>query len=111
MPNKKLNWSFNEDDISKNYKLFHEYLEFWKTIFPNSFFEVDYEDLVINNKETTESILKYCELEWDENCLKYYKQNQSPIATASFNQANKPIYKSSIDSFKNFSKFFAKKNP
>jgi len=111
LPNKKLNWSFNEDDISKNYKLFHEYLEFWKTIFPNSFFEVDYEDLVINNKETTESILKYCGLEWDENCLKYYKQNQSPIATASFNQANKPIYKSSIDIFKNFSKFFAKKNP
>ena len=80
-------------------------------IYPNSFIEVNYEDLVNNNKKITKSILKYCELEWDENCLKYYEQNQSPIATASFNQANKPIYKSSINSFENFRKFFAKKNP
>jgi len=111
LPNKKLNWSFDEDEIYKNYKLFHEYLKFWKMIFPNSFIEVDYEDLVTNNKEVTKSILKYCELEWDENCLKYYEQNQYPIATASFNQANKPIYKSSINSFKNFKEFFTKKNP
>lgn len=111
LPNKKLNWSFDENEIYKNYKLFHEYLKFWKMTFPKSFIEVNYEDLVNNNKETTKSILKYCKLEWDENCLKYYEQNQSPIATASFNQANKPIYKSSINSFKNFSKFFAKKNP
>ena len=80
-------------------------------IYPNYFIEVNYEDLVNNNKKITKSILKYCELEWDENCLKYYEQNQSPIANASFNQANKPIYKSSINSFENFRKFFAKKNP
>ena len=111
LPNKKLHWSFDEDEISKYYKLFNEYLKFWKMIYPNSFIEVNYEDLVNNNKKITKSILKYCELEWDENCLKYYEQNQSPIATASFNQANKPIYKSSINSFENFRKFFAKKNP
>ena len=77
---------------------------------PNSFVEVNYEDIINNNYEITKSILEYCQLSWDDNCLKYYKENKSPIKTASFNQASKPIYKSSINSFKNFSKYF-KKNP
>ena len=110
LPNRQLSWSFSEDEIYKYYQLFNEYLKFWKLIMPNSFVEVNYEDIINNNYEITKSILEYCQLSWDDNCLKYYKENKSPIKTASFNQASKPIYKSSINSFKNFSKYF-KKNP
>jgi len=108
LPNQKLQWSFNEDDINKYFKLFNNYIKFWKKKFPNSFLEVKYEDLVNSNEQITRSIINYCDLEWDENCLEYYK-NKSAIATASLNQANRPIYKTSINSFKNFSEYFKKK--
>ena len=42
-------------------------------------------------------LIKFCELEWDEKCLNHHK-NTNPIKTLSINQANKPIYKSSINS-------------
>ena len=35
--------------------------------------------------------------------FKFYK-NDNPIKTLSVNQANKPIYKSSLNKFKNFEK-------
>ena len=46
-------------------------------------------------------MLKFCNLEWDANCLLFYK-NKSPIKTMSTSQARKPIYKSSINAFDKF---------
>ena len=37
-------------------------------------------------------------LDWEKDCLEYYK-NDSPIKTVSFNQANKPIYKTSLNKY------------
>ena len=42
--------------------------------------------------------LRFCNLNWDENCLKHHK-NKRVIKTISFNQARQPIYKSSIKSY------------
>ena len=46
-------------------------------------------------------MINFCELDWDPNCLLYYK-NKSPIKTASALQARQPIYKSSQDRWKNY---------
>ena len=78
---------------------------------PDSFLEIEYEDLVQNTLDETRKILDYCNLEWDDNCLKYHETNTSAIETASANQANKPVYKDSLNKFENFKKFFKKKPP
>ena len=46
-----------------------------------------------------EKLLKFCSLDWDENCLNHHK-NKRAIKTISFNQAREPIYKSSVKSFR-----------
>ena len=76
------------------------------SIFPNYLHEVNYDELVKNPKEISQKIIKYCELEWSENCLNYYDKNKSSIDTASANQANKPVYQSSLNKFENFKEFF-----
>ena len=68
--------------------------------------EVEYEKLVNNPKEVTKDILKYCGLNWEDNCLEYHEKNKSSIDTASANQANKPIYKSSLNKFNYYKEFF-----
>ena len=49
-------------------------------------------------------LIKFCDLNWDDKCLDHHK-NTNPIKTLSINQANKPIYKTSI----NKSKFYENK--
>ena len=44
------------------------------------------EDLSKNLNFFREKIISFCELDWDENCLLFYKNN-SPIKTASTFQA------------------------
>ena len=43
-------------------------------------------------------MINFCNLNWEEECVNFYK-NDNPIKTVSVNQANKPIYKSSINKF------------
>ena len=40
-------------------------------------------------------MINFCELDWDESCLLFYK-NRSPIKTASAFQARQPIYETSV---------------
>ena len=102
----QLKWTFDINEIKRFYKLFNDYIKFWNDIFPDFIMEVNYEKLVNNTEETTKNVLNYCDLEWEENCLNYYQKNKSSIDTASANQANKPIYKSSLNKFEAYKKFF-----
>ena len=72
-------------------------MNFWNKIFPEKIYHLEYEKLIDNPSNEITSLIKFCELEWDEKCLNHHK-NTNPIKTLSINQANKPIYKSSINS-------------
>ena len=76
----------------------------FKKKLPNFIYELKYENLVKNKYEEIEKILKFCKLEWDENCLNHHKQSKTLIKTASMSQARNPIYKSSVDLSNNYKK-------
>ena len=59
--------------------------------------------MISNPDEKIKELINFCKLNWEEECLNFYK-NDNPIKTLSVNQANKPIYKSSLNKFKNFEK-------
>ena len=73
-------------------------MKFWSQNFKNPFINIKYEDLISNPEIKIKELISFCDLDWEENCLEYYK-NDSPIKTVSFNQANKPIYKTSLNKY------------
>ena len=79
-------------------------ITFWKNIFPQDIYSVKYEKLVEEPKVEIKKLIKFCELEWDVNCLNHHT-NKSVIKTASINQARKRIYKSSQNSSRNYSNY------
>jgi hypothetical protein len=103
---KNLAWTYDINQILAYYRLFEDYINFWSKNIKDSFLEINYSDLIINTVNTTKKIIKHCDLEWEDNCLKYHEVNKSAIDTASANQANKPIYNSSLNKFENYKKFF-----
>ena len=101
-----LDWTFDKDEIKKFYQLFIDYLQLWEKICPSYIHRVKYEDLIRNPEVITKKIFSFCEIKWNENVLNYHQLNKAPIRTASNNQADKPIYKSSLDKYSKFQKFF-----
>ncbi len=88
-------------DIAQYYKLYADLMNFWNNNFGNDIFEIIYEDLVSNPNKLIRELVNYCELNWDDNCLKH-ENNSRSIKTASATQARKPIYKSGLKPSDNF---------
>ena len=87
------------------YKLYLKLITFWKSKFPDSIFDANYEKIVSNPEEETKKLLSFCNLNWDPECLNYHKNKKTPIQTVSVNQARKPIYNSSLKSFDKFKEY------
>ena len=97
----KLDFTYNLEEIGKYYNLYKDLMEFWKQQIPDFFYDISYEKLVKNQEIETKKLLNFCGLEWDSNCIKF-ENNKRAIITASVTQARKPIFKSSIDSWKKY---------
>ena len=65
-------WAYNMDELAGFYGLYMELMSFWHQLFPDKIYDMCYEDLTTNQEEETRKLLKYCELDWDENCLNFH---------------------------------------
>ncbi len=74
---------------------------FWDDKFKGQIYQLSYENLINNKELEVKKLLEFCELNLDENCLNPH-QNKKAVATASLAQVRSPIYKSSIEKWKNF---------
>ena len=100
---KNYKFSYNISELKEYYDLYSNLIKFWKEKGIN-FYELKYENLISNTELQIEEILNFLGLEKEKNCITFYK-NKRPVQTASFNQVRKPIYKSSIEKWKNYSEF------
>jgi uncharacterized protein Usg len=94
-------YSFDQIDLARYYALYKDLMEFWKNQFPGLIFDVCYEDLTVNQEKETRKILDYCELEWDDNCLNFHK-NQTAVKTTSALQVRQKIYQGSSEVWKKY---------
>ena len=104
-PSNDMLWSFDQSNIANYHNLYLDLMNFWKTKFNESIFDVNYEHLVQFPEDELKKIFSFCNITWDPNCLNFYKSKKTPISTVSVNQASKPIYKSSVNSNEGFSKY------
>ena len=99
-----LECAYNEENLINFFKNYKIMMNYWKKKFPHNIYDLIYEDLINKSDEEIKKLIKFCELEWDDNCLKFY-DTKSSIKTLSVAEARKPIYKSSLSSADNFKKY------
>ncbi len=98
-------WAYDLNEIAKYYKSYEEVMAYWqKTLPPNSFLEILYEDLVYDLEKNAKKLIKYLGLRWKSSCLKphLYKRD---VFTASKNQVREPIYTSSVNAWQKYSPY------
>ena len=99
--NRKMNFGFNIDEICKYYNLYLNLMKHWSSQLPNFVYDVNYEKLVANPEVQIRLLLKECDLDWNDACLKFY-ENKRSVKTVSDSQVRKKMYKTSVESWKNF---------
>ena len=94
-------FSYNINDLVDYYGLYSELMNFWHKKFPGKIYDMSYEDLTNNQEEETKKLIKYCELEWDANCLNSHK-NKRAVKTASLLQVREKMYQGSSEVWKTY---------
>ena len=94
-------WSYDLFEIGEYYLEYQRMIDHWHELFPGEILDLKYETLINNQQSETERLLEYCGLEWQDECLEFYKTKRS-INTASSEQVRQPMYSGSIDAWKNY---------
>ena len=94
-------FSYSLDDLGHYYLAYHRLMQHWREAMPEQFLDLDYETLVDQQENTTRTILKYCALDWEDACLNF-QNNTSPAATASAAQVRQPVYRTSVQRWREY---------
>ena len=96
------NYSLDLDATATYYKHFDKLLAAWRRSMPSSrYVELQYEDIIYDQENQTRKLLDFCELSWNEACLRFH-ENAAPVATASSVQVRQPLYSTSIGRWKKY---------
>ncbi|NQY98414.1 MAG: sulfotransferase [Henriciella sp.] len=96
------NYTFDLSDTAQFYRAFDDLMTHWRSVIPNDrFLEIQYEDIVFHQERETRRLLEFCDLSWDEKCLRFH-ENDAPVSTASSVQVRQPLYSGSIGRWKRY---------
>ena len=101
---KDLSYSYSINDTIQYYSLYEDLMNFWKKLFNNKIYDVNYESLTINHEDEIKKLIKYLDLNWEEECL-YPEKNKRAVTTASNKQIRDKIFKGSSERWKNYKPF------
>ena len=99
----RLNFSYDFKDLVEFYKEYLDLTDLWKEKLNDQIYDATYENIISNPETEIENLLKFCELNFEKECLNFHN-NKRPIKTVSAVQARQPLYNKSISSYKNFEK-------
>ena len=102
-----LEFSYDQDDIIKYYKLHEDMMHFWKGLYQKEIFELDYELLINNPGQEVKKIFNYLGLKFDNSYLDI-SNNKRSVTTASDLQIRNKINSKGINSWIKYPKLTEK---
>jgi len=94
-------FAYDLKELGQYYNLYLDHMAYWKSLLGDQLHEVKYENMISNQKQETETLLKFCNLDWQDACLDFHKTKRS-VRTASTDQVRRPIYTSSLETWRTY---------
>lgn len=96
-------FSYDLVDIGEYYLQYERLMAHWDKVLPGKVLDVRYEDVVADLETEVRRMLEHCGLGFEEQCLRYHETARA-VKTASSEQVRQPIYRSSVNLWRNYAK-------
>ena len=94
-------FTYDLDYIGRYYRDYVILMDHWEKVLPGRVLQVRYENMVSDTETQIRRLLDYCDLEFEEQCLRFYETERA-IRTPSAEQVRQPIYTQGMDQWRNF---------
>ena len=94
-------FAYDLTDIGEYYLQYQRMMDHWDEVLPSRVLTVQYEEVVTDFDNQVRRILEYCNLPWEEDCIRFY-ETERPVRTASSEQVRQPIYTGALNFWRNY---------
>ena len=95
-------YAYDLQELGRYWRLYDGLMAHWRAVLPpGRILEVDYESLVEDPEASAQRLVSHLGLPWDDACLRFYESPRN-VATASFAQVRRPIYKESVGRWRRY---------
>jgi tetratricopeptide (TPR) repeat protein len=94
-------FSYKLEDLGHYYRDYVRQMRHFDAVLPGRMYRVVYENLVTDLESEVRSLLAYCNLPFEEQCLRFY-ETRRVVQTVSSEQVRQPIYREGLDQWRNF---------
>jgi tetratricopeptide (TPR) repeat protein len=97
-------YAFNLENLGFHYKQYQRIMKHWHKVLPDRIMDINYEDTITDPEYWSRKLIAHIGLEWDDACLAPHKLERT-VKTASHWQVRQPIYKTSVERWRNYEEF------
>ncbi len=89
-------YAYDLKELGSYYLLYNDLMQHWRNTLPSGYMlDLVYEDLVADQEGMTKRLLEFCDLPWEDGCLKFHTTERA-VKTASQAQVRRKIYTDSV---------------
>uniref|UniRef100_UPI002600107F sulfotransferase n=1 Tax=uncultured Thiohalocapsa sp. TaxID=768990 RepID=UPI002600107F len=96
--------SYDQKDIARYYRAYTELMAHFDEVLPGRIHHLQYEALVDTTDAEIRRLLDYCDLPFEEQCLRYWETERA-VQTPSSEQVRKPIFKDAVEQWRNYAEW------
>ena len=94
-------FTYDLTDIGEYFLEYQRLMDYWHDVLPGRVLTVQYEDVVTDFETQVRRVLEFCELPWEDSCVRFYETDR-PVRTASSEQVRQPVYSKSVNFWRNY---------
>ncbi len=94
-------FTYSIEDIARYYRTYLDLMRHWDAVLPGRVLRVWYEDVVDDLEGNVRRVLEFCDLEFEQACVDFYKTERS-VRTASSEQVRQPIFRGGLFQWRNY---------
>lgn len=98
------NYSTDLSNLAFHYKQYERLMQHWHKVLPGRIIDINYEDTISDPEYWSRQLISHIGLEWHDACLAPHKLERA-VKTISQWQVRQPIYKTSVQRWKNYEPF------
>ena len=86
------------------YREYRRLMDHWRRVLPLPMLEIDYQQMIDSHEAESRRLIDFLGLPWNDACLNFHETERT-VQTISRWQVRQPIYKTSVNRWKDYEKY------